>query len=213
MDGLAEIRTTLDKLRHEFKSDIKAVNSTIKEIEQSLTFTQGEVETLKEQFKTESEEQKFEIGLLKERISVLEQSLKEEEWNTNLEQYTRRENLRFKNIKESEDEDCKEVVHNIIKRDLGIVASKIRFHAVQRIGKRDGNGSRPIIARFVCCEDWVQVWSKRVKLKKYKAHKDAYRRLHKGHPKGTGNLNQGNDEGSQRTQFVRGSSQRLIFVR
>ena len=94
MDGLAEIRTNLDKLRHEFKSDIKAVNSTIKEIEQSLTFTQGEVETLKEQFKTESEEQKFEIGLLKERISVLEQSLKEEEWNTNLEQYTRRENLR-----------------------------------------------------------------------------------------------------------------------
>ena len=42
------------------------MNSTIKEIEQSLTFTQGEVETLKEQFKTESEERISEVGLLKD---------------------------------------------------------------------------------------------------------------------------------------------------
>ena len=113
------------------------MNSTIKEIKQSLTFTQGEVETLKEQFKTESEERISNTVLLKEGISVLKQSLKEEaERNTNLKQYTRRDNLRFKNITESEDEDCKEVVYNLIKRDLGIDVSKIRFHAVHRICKR-----------------------------------------------------------------------------
>ena len=60
-------------------------------------------------------------GAARKKISDLEQSLKGEvERNTNLEQYTRRENLRFNNIKESEDEDCKEVVYNIIERDLGI---------------------------------------------------------------------------------------------
>lgn len=36
-------------------------------------------------------------------------------------------------------------------------------------------GADCIIARFVCCEDWDQVWSKRgYKLSKSKAHKDAF---------------------------------------
>ena len=52
-EGLADIREDFDKLRREFKSDIKAVNSTIKELEQSLNSTQGDVDTLKKQFKTE----------------------------------------------------------------------------------------------------------------------------------------------------------------
>ena len=125
----------------------------------------------------------------------MEQSLKELEQNTNLEQYTRRENLRFKNIKESEDKDCKEVVYNNIERDLSIDTSEIRFHAVHRTGNR----CRPIIARFVCCEDRDQVWSKRGNLKKSTAHKDGlhYRRLCTGRTEGTGYLNQSNDEGSK----------------
>ena len=44
---------------------------------------------------------------LRKKIADLEQRVKEEvERNTNLEQYTRRENLRFNYIKESEEEDC-----------------------------------------------------------------------------------------------------------
>ena len=105
----------------------------------------------------------------------MEQSLKEEvERNTNLEQYTRRENLRFNNIKESEEEDCKEVVYNIIERDLGIDTSGIRFHAVHRVGKRDSNKCRPIVARFVCREDRDQVWFKRGKIKNSRVYTDAY---------------------------------------
>ena len=47
------------------------------------------------------------MELLRKKIADLEQRVKEEvERNTNLEQYTRRENLRFNNIKESEEEDC-----------------------------------------------------------------------------------------------------------
>jgi len=47
------------------------------------------------------------MELLRKKIADLEQRVKEEvERNTNLEQYTRRENLRFNYIKESEEEDC-----------------------------------------------------------------------------------------------------------
>lgn len=174
-EGLADIRNDLDKLRQEFKSDIKAVNSTVKDLEQSLNFTQSDIDSLKKQFKAESEERISEMELLRKKVTALEQSLKEEvERNTNLEQYTRRENLRFKNIKESQDEDCEKVVHDIIERDLGIDTSGIRFHAVHRVGKRDGSRCRPIIVRFVCRMDRDQVWSKRGKLKKSKVHTDAY---------------------------------------
>ena len=40
--------------------------------------------------------------------------------NIKLEQYTWRENLRFNNIEEIEGEDCKSVIHDIIKNDLGL---------------------------------------------------------------------------------------------
>ena len=52
-EGLADIRE--DKLRQDFKSHLKAVNFTVKDLEQSLNFTQNDVDTLKAQFKAESQ--------------------------------------------------------------------------------------------------------------------------------------------------------------
>ena len=53
-DGLAELHADLDKLRYEFKADINEVKSSIKKLENSIEFTQGEVDTLKEQVEQES---------------------------------------------------------------------------------------------------------------------------------------------------------------
>ena len=137
-EGLARLHGDLDILRSEFKSDIKEMSRTIKDLEKSLNFTQDEVDTFKEQ-------------LLTAKITILEQSLKEEvEQNITLEQYTSRENLRLNNIKEHEGEDCRKVIYDTIGRDLGLDISQLRFHAFHRIGKRDGVRCWPIIARFVC---------------------------------------------------------------
>ena len=65
-----------------------------------------------------------------------------------MEQYTRRENLRFSNNEEKEYEDCKTVVYNILEKELGVDTTKIRFHAVHRVGKKFHGGRRPIIARL-----------------------------------------------------------------
>ena len=166
------------------------MNSAVKELEQSLNSTEGVVDTLKKQFKTETEQRILEMKLLRKKIADLEQSLKEEvERNTNLEQYTRPKNLIFNDIKESEDKGCKEVIYNIIERDLGIDTSRIRFHAVHRVGKRNSSRCRPIIARFICREDRYQVWFKRGKIKKSKCVHHG--RLRGSHPKGTRNFNQG----------------------
>ena len=88
----------------------------------------------------------------------------EVENNIALEQYTRRENLRFNNIEEKEHEDCKAVVCNILEIELGVDTSKIRFHAVHRVGKKILSRRRPIIVRFVCREDRDKVWSVRGKI-------------------------------------------------
>ena len=148
-DGLAELHADLDKLRYDFKADICKVKSSIQKLEDSIEFTQGEVDTLKEQVKENSKKHETDVELLQQKVAELELKLKEEvEHNTNIEQYTRRENLRFNKIPESEDENCKAIIYDVIS-SLGVNTSEIHFHAVHRVGKKAKDRCRPIIARFV----------------------------------------------------------------
>ena len=73
----------------------------------------------------------------------------ERENNIALENYTRRENLKFMNLPEDRGEDCKGMIINLIQNDLKIDVTNIRFHAVHRVGKPAVGKTRPIIARFV----------------------------------------------------------------
>ena len=91
-----------------------------------------------------------------------------------MEQCTRRENLRFNNIEEKEHEDCRAVVYNILEKARGVDTTKIRFHAVHRVGKKIHGIRRPIILRFICREDRDKVWSVRGKVKESMTHADIY---------------------------------------
>lgn len=88
-EGLADIRENLD-----FKSDIKAaVNSNVKDLElkSESKFHSKDVHSLKKQFNTEWEVEICEVIEEDDNSTVLEQSMKELERNTNLEQYMRGE--------------------------------------------------------------------------------------------------------------------------
>ena len=159
-EGFVKLHTDLDKLRFEFRTEIDAVKLSIKDTEKSLTYTQSEVEDLKEHFEMETKEHSKEVYSLNKKIADLEGRLKQEvENNIALEQYTRRENLRFNDIKEKEHEDCKAVIYNVLEKELGVDTTKIRFHAVHRVGKKIQGRRRPIIERFVFREDRDKVWS------------------------------------------------------
>ncbi|XP_068724060.1 ribonuclease Y-like [Montipora capricornis] len=174
-EGFATIHADMDKLRIEFKADLDEVRGKIRELESSLTYSQEEFNRLSEKAVKTSEQHEKAIATLTEHIAQLEQQLKEEvENNIKLEQYTRRENLRFNNIKESEGENCKSVITNIIQNELGADVTQIRFHAVHRVGKRVEGKNRPIIARFVSREDRDTVWSKKGKMKSSSSYTDAY---------------------------------------
>ena len=82
--------------------------------------------------------------------------------------------MRFNNINESDGEDCKAIVHNIIDNDLGIGTDGIQFHAVHRVGKKAQRRCCPIKARFVSREDCDEVCKNRSKIKNSGNHTDAY---------------------------------------
>ena len=193
-DGFANIHSDIDNHRLELKTEIDGIKRTIKDIEKSLESTQEEVEVVKEDVKKVTEDLSKSTNTLNEKIVKLEQfskspevtealnakiaeletQLKQQiEDNIRLEQYTRRENLRFNNILETEDEDCKSVIQNIIQQ-MEIDSSTIRYHAVHRVGKKLEGRHRPIIVRFVSREDRELVWSKRGKIKQIHQLEEAY---------------------------------------
>ena len=96
-----------------------------------------------------------------------------EEKLTTLEDYTRRENLRFLNIpEEEEDENCVDIIYDIIENELKINTEDIRFTpymaSENQLPKTVTTllllARHPIIARFVLREHVDQVLSVKVKV-------------------------------------------------
>ena len=170
--GFDGLRSELDKLRYELKNDIDQIRIETQGLKQSLEFTQGDVAVMKEKAEMDLQKTNEELDTLRKRITSLELQLQTEiKNNIKLEQYTRRENLPFNNI---EDEDCKSVIHDIIKNDLGIDSKNIKFHAVHRVGKNAEGRHRPIIARFISREDRDLIWKNRSKIKSSGNHPNSY---------------------------------------
>ena len=112
------------------------------------------------------DEQTAEIQVLKADLiklqvenEKLKPALKEAQENlVALEKYTRRENLRFMNIPESQGENCQDIIYDVLEKDLKLNVEETRFHAIHHVGKPQISGAtpprpRPIIARFVVRED------------------------------------------------------------
>lgn len=173
--GFASLHVELDKLRLEFKHEIDEMKDEQKSLKESISFTQDEVDTLKEKSEKNLKEMKGGLEELNMTIAALEEKLKAAvEDNIKLEQYTRRENLRFNKITEEEGEDCKSLIYEVIQNEMGIDTANIKFHAVHRVGKKMENRCRPIIARFISREDRNQIWQNRGKIKHSDNYPDAY---------------------------------------
>ena len=70
-----------------------------------------------------------EIENLKTRL------FEEQEKIITLKNYSRRKNLRFMNVPEHNDENCMDVVDDIIENDININVEDIHVFAVHRVGK------------------------------------------------------------------------------
>ena len=131
------------------KDEIKALNDKVVALETSLQFTQAEHDEVKERVATCENEQ------IRQESELTRQSI-----------YSRRWNLLFFKINETEGESCNHLVRGILKTDLEIEESRVDnmpLCGVHRLGKKRPNADqpRPIIVRFTCRADRDFVWRQR----------------------------------------------------
>lgn len=180
--NFAKLHEELCGLRQEMKEEIDMLKSNIKGVEESVKEIWVTIEDMKEATKALKDSKMIQEDGMQELRALLTKTkaeLKEERDKViELEDYTRRENLKFHNIPESEAEGVsqspKQVILSILQKELQMDTAQIRFHAVHRIGKRKENKHRPIIARFVCREDRDQVFARKKGIKESTRFKDAY---------------------------------------
>ena len=171
--NFAKLHEELCGLRQEMKEEIGMLKSNTKGVEKSVDEIWETIEDMKEAAKALKDSKTVredEMQELRALLTKTKAELKEERDRViELEDYTRRENLKFHNIPESEEEGVnhspKQVILSILQKELQMDTAQIRFHAVHRIGKRKENKHRPIIARFVCREDRDQVFARKKEIK------------------------------------------------
>lgn len=82
--------------------------------------------------------------------------------NLYLEAYSRRENLKFMNVKETatvdQREDTEQVLRGFLERELGFLnARDVEIQRVHRVGERKDEKSRPILVRFLRYQDCAKL--------------------------------------------------------
>lgn len=131
-NSFSELSNELSTFRLEIQADIKEMKQTISEQGKSLDAVWGRSEEAERKIEEMGDVQRG----MHEEISLLKQELRDQkEKNIALEAYTRRENLIFRNVFETADDDPKKVILNMLRIDLEIDTSEMRFHAIHRIGK------------------------------------------------------------------------------
>ena len=128
--GLDIIKTNMESLRLEIQHDMKMMKTDIEEVKRLVNRSWEEIKEIKVLMLKQHEDvdvMKVEILLLKRQVK------KERDRNTRLEQYTRRENIRLLNVKETEDENTEALFKKVL-TGMGVNVDGLRFHAVRRVG-------------------------------------------------------------------------------
>ena len=175
---VAEYQSLITKITH-IEDKAKASDTRILKLEARLDEAQKENQSLKQKltkactsFEESKESLEFTQGErsdMAERVTLCETE-QSAQWNKLTQQniYNRRWNLIFYRIIESPEEDCSELVKNVLTEYLQVPEQNVRsmkFCGAHRLGKKNGSKTRPIIVRFTCRTDRDLVWGKRFLLK------------------------------------------------
>ncbi|CAB4042277.1 Hypothetical predicted protein, partial [Paramuricea clavata] len=111
-----------------------------------------EIKSINTELKTGLMELKNEVNMLKNE-------------NDNLEQYTKRCNIRIYGIPEAPTESTDDIVISFLQKELGVTISEVDISRSHRVGKKS-NIARPIIIRFTKHNTKVMILRKRHLLKR-----------------------------------------------
>ena len=145
MDTIIQSQVDLDTKFENLAGKVNRNTKSIDDIKQSLDFqdtTVSEIDTKVTDIETILKKHESEMAELKNSMSTLKTE------NNSLGRYTRSFNLRFLGIPETKGENCREVLHKLLKDNLEIGDDVIEN--AHRTGDRHKQDKRPrqIIARF-----------------------------------------------------------------
>ena len=166
-----KLRDEMEVFKHDLKTEVQVLRNTVSELDVAAQMSSSKIESLEASNKSLS----LSLASQIEEIASLRAELKKEKEKVlHMEEYSRRENLIFRNIPERPGENSRELIFDIITKEMDINTSQMRCHAVHRMGKSIQGRPRPIIARFVCREDKEAVFRKRNLLKESTDYPGAY---------------------------------------
>ena len=156
-----ELLVKLTKQVMELRHDVGTMSSKLDHaIEDTQTLT-NKVNVLEADAATQSKvihQLKYENATLKSKNNNLQERI------INIEIYTRRENLIFLGVDQKEDENCVDVIRNVIRNTMKIEnVDEIKFDRCHRLPSK--NLPQPLIARFNWSYDRERVWQCRKLLK------------------------------------------------
>ena len=149
------------------------LNKDINDLKENLEFSQNEYDDKFKNIGDKIQKLKGKINLIKEELHVIQTT--KPSWTIetdakliDLEERSRRNNVRFERIKEHENEsweDCENKIYDLLENKLEMDIENVVIERVHRTGKKNKNRSRPIVAQFSFYKDKMNILKNCKKLK------------------------------------------------
>ena len=156
--NLANLKVRTSKLE-DFQATAK---KDIAELQKSCSFNGDKCKEYKEGLSKKLDEQNERNTSMLERERLLSDQINDLiSKNLYLESYSRRENIKFFNIREEREEDTEEILRKFMEKELGFRnAHTVEIQRVHRLSRRNNDtDARPIIARFLCFKDVEEIFA------------------------------------------------------
>ena len=164
---IKEIHSLILSLKNELREDIKKLHEDVTDIKNQTANITAEFDDLKKdisEIKNENEELKAENEKLKTSMNLMKYELGAQSTRiTQQENYSRRDNLIFDNVKLEKAENCLGKIIDILDKQMNIDnAADIKIDSCHQLPGKD---PKPIICSFNWYQDRQRVWNSRQKLK------------------------------------------------
>ena len=163
---------------HTLEDAYATTKRDVEDLKESLNANETDKKTTSERIQNPEESTKSSLAALQKENDELRANFKLiENKNLYLEAYSRRENIKFENIPEQETnkEDTEMALRTFLETELGFGdAANVEIQRVHRLGKKRGESSRPILARFLRYKDCEKLLSlgHRLRGTNYKMYQD-----------------------------------------
>ena len=131
-NNFKKLKDEMEIVKQDLQVKVQLLRNAVSELEMAAQMSSSEIESLEASNKLLS----LTLASQVKNIETLQAELKKEKEKVlHLEEYSRRENLIFRDIPEHPSENCRELIFDIITKEMDIETSQMHCHVVYKMGK------------------------------------------------------------------------------